>query len=297
MDDLSDHSRTSVRRSRRSRAFAIAFSAGLHLGVAGLILLYPRPEEISPIAPEPILIQLEKPFQPPAPDLGDGGGSEAGAVEAETPAPEPQPEPEPQPVTPPTHTPPQPRRPITPPPQTPTRPIPVTASLNAEPSPRPSPPASVSAAELAGAAVAGSGSGVGSGGSGTGSGAGAGSGSGGGSGGGGECDMIARLQDKMRQSARVRAEVARVQAQVSPGRAPLLWNGSWLRSDGQDGEGLAAVRQAIAVEVAFAPAACRAPPMRGLVVLTMADQPGSPRIALGSANWRWSDLLEARRRN
>ncbi|MFN4041060.1 MAG: hypothetical protein ACK4I0_05285 [Brevundimonas sp.] len=246
--------------------------------MAGLILLYPRPEEISPIAPEPILIQLEKPFQPPAPDLGDGGGSEAGAVEAETPAPEPQPEPEP-------------------PPQTPTRPVPVTASLNAEPSPRPSPPASVSAAELAGAAVAGSGSGMGSGGSGTGSGAGVGSGSGGGSGGGGECDMIARLQDKMRQSARVRAEVARVQAQVSPGRAPLLWNGAWLRSDGQDGEGLAAVRQAIAVEVAFAPAACRAPPMRGLVVLTMADQPGSPRIALGSANWRWSDLLEARRRN
>jgi hypothetical protein len=44
-------------------------------------------------------------------------------------------------------------------------------------------------------------------------------------------------------------------------------------------------------EVAFAPPACRAEPVRGLVLIAVNPAPGSVRLAIGSAEWRWSDLL------
>ena len=56
------------------------------------------------------------------------------------------------------------------------------------------------------------------------------------------------------------------------------------------------VRQAIVMEVAFAPEACRAEPMSGLVLIAMNDAPGAARLVLGAGQWRWSDLLAARRR-
>ena len=74
----------------------------------------------------------------------------------------------------------------------------------------------------------------------------------------------------------------------------MVWNGDWVRSGGEDGKGLAGVRQAIALGVAFAPEACRAEPVRGLVLISLSDSPGSPRLALGAGRWRWSDLLFAR---
>ena len=61
----------------------------------------------------------------------------------------------------------------------------------------------------------------------------------------------------------------------------------------RDEEGLAGIREAIILEVGFAPAACRADPMRGLVVISLNDT-GSARLALGTRAWRWSDLLFAR---
>ena len=90
--------------------------------------------------------------------------------------------------------------------------------------------------------------------------------------------------------AAVLAAAERAQDEFGPGGALLIWDGDWLRSRGQDGKGLASVRQAVAVEVAFAPAACRAPPVRGLVVISLTDRPGGPRVALGRDRWRWSDL-------
>ena len=74
----------------------------------------------------------------------------------------------------------------------------------------------------------------------------------------------------------------------------MVWNGDWIRSSSEDGKGLAGVRQAIAMEVAFAPEACRAEPMHGLVLLALNDGPGAPRLVLGAGAWRWSDLLFAR---
>jgi hypothetical protein len=142
--------------------------------------------------------------------------------------------------------------------------------------------ATLSEAQLVGARTAGSGQGGGGGGSGSGA-------------GGQPCDMIRRLQGALRQDAEVRAAVTEAYRATGPGKAILVWNGDWLRSPGQEGKGLAGVRQAIVLEVAFAPEACRSEPVQGLVLLSFADAPGSARLVLGQGAWRWSDLLAARR--
>jgi len=136
--------------------------------------------------------------------------------------------------------------------------------------------------DLAGATIAGTGGGTG--------------GSGGGSGSGDGCDMVRRLQDALRRDPEVTAAVTQSHRALGAGaKAILVWNGEWLRSPGQAGKGLAGVRQAIAMEVAFAPEACRAQTMRGLVVIAFNDRPDAPRLALGTREWRWTELLSARR--
>ena len=77
------------------------------------------------------------------------------------------------------------------------------------------------------------------------------------------------------------------------GKAIMVWNGDWVRSGGQDGKGLSAVREAIQWEVAFSPEACRNARMHGTLLLSLAD--GSTRFAIGSGEWRWADLLGLRR--
>lgn len=124
----------------------------------------------------------------------------------------------------------------------------------------------VSDAELAGAATAGSG------------------------GSGGGCDMPAMVQRALRKDGQVRSVVA----EVHRGKALRVWNGDWVRHRGQEGAGLAAVREAIMWEVAWAPEECRGQRMSGPVVLSMADGPGAARIVVGGGQWRWSDLLFAR---
>ena len=88
--------------------------------------------------------------------------------------------------------------------------------------------------------------------------------------------------------------VAQAQGIAGAGRTPLVWNGRWVQTQGEEGEGLAGVRQAIALEVAFAPAACKTQRMRGMVLIAFSDARGGPRVALGTGSWRWSDLLNAR---
>jgi len=110
-----------------------------------------------------------------------------------------------------------------------------------------------------------------------------------GGGGGGGCDTALRVQQALRRDPLVRAAVADAHRL---GAAILLWNGDWVRSGGQDGKGLSAVREAITWEVAYAPEACRNQRMHGLVLLSLAD--GGTRMAIGSGDWRWSDLLGLR---
>jgi hypothetical protein len=130
--------------------------------------------------------------------------------------------------------------------------------------------AEVSDAELAGAATAGSGSGSG----------------------GGECNMTRRLQAALRKDRLVQAAVADAhQGLGGGGKAIRVWNGDWVRHGGQEGDGLAAVREAIMWEVGFAPEACRTQRVHGLVAISLNDTPGSARLVVGSGEWRWSDVL------
>jgi hypothetical protein len=106
--------------------------------------------------------------------------------------------------------------------------------------------------------------------------------------------MVRWVQDAVRDDAAVRrAVIAASEEMNASGRAILVWNGDWLQSRNQSGKGLAGVRQAIALEVAFAPAECKNQRMTGLAVLKLEDGVDGARIALGKGSWRWSDLLGA----
>jgi hypothetical protein len=158
------------------------------------------------------------------------------------------------------------------------RPPPDVEPLPASEIPTPQPVYGLGEADLAGATTAGSGAGGGSGGDGA----------------GGGCNMVRLLQDALRKNPRVQSAIARAHPDaVTAGKAIMVWNGDWIRDPGQDGKGLAGIRQAIAMEIAFAPEPCRADPVRGLVVISLDDGPGSVRLALGSRQWRWSDLVFA----
>lgn len=145
------------------------------------------------------------------------------------------------------------------------RPTPDPAPAAKEPKP-PQQGAELSAAELAGAASADSG------------------------GGGGSCDLARQLQGALRRDPLVQAAVA-----GQSGRAIKVWDGDWVRSGAEDGKGLAAVREAMIWEIAFAPEDCRSRPVHGLVLLSMNTGPGAARLAVGAGEWRWADLLHPRR--
>lgn len=242
-------------RAGRGRWIALALSVGLHLLIPFAMLSTEPPTE-STVAPDPVVVGLVKsPPPPPSPP----------ARTAELPAGPPEPAPSQAPPPPPTPPPPE------------VEPVPVR-QVEAPPAPLPT----LSDAQLVGARTAGHG--------GAGGGGGAGSGAG-----GAPCDMVRRLQAALRRDADVQAAAARAHRSTGTGRAILVWNGDWVRSPDQEGKGLAGVRQAITMEVAFAPEACRAEPMSGLVVISMNDGPGAARLVLGRAAWRWPELLSARR--
>lgn len=243
-----------------------------HVALFALLLVpaTPPPRTIDPDVVAVTMIQPPPPTPPlpPPVDDPDPGGEPAGPP-SETPTP-PKPTP-PKPVV----VKPSPRPARTPPPE--------VAALPSSPA-EAEPNVVLGDAALAGATVAGSGSGGG------------GQGGFGGGEGSGDCDMVRRLQDALREDPEVRLAVTQTHRSLgSAGKAILVWNGEWLRSPGQAGKGLAGVRQAIAMEIAFAPAACKARPMRGLAVISFADGAGAPKLALGAGDWRWSDLLSARR--
>jgi len=117
---------------------------------------------------------------------------------------------------------------------------------------------------------------------------------GGGGGSGRPCDMARRLQAALRRDARVQAAVADARAAGLGSKALFVWNGDWIRSSGQEGNGLAAVREAMMWEIGFAPEACRAEPVHGLVAFSLNDSPGGARLVVGAGAWHWTDLLRPR---
>jgi len=260
------------------------------VGHSALVLMMTavRPEPPARPTPEPaILVELiAPPPQPPPP--------------ARIPAPDPSPTPDAPAAAAQTPAPakPAPRR--APPAVAAARPRKIVDRLPPDIEPLPAAPAPpgpplplLGAAQLAGAATVGAGPGGGGGDGVGGAGGNGGTGAGPGSG-GGSCDMVRWVQEAVRDDAAVRrAVIAASRDMNAAGRAMLVWNGDWLQSRNQAGKGLAGVRQAIALEVAFAPAECRNQRMTGLAVLTLEDGVDGARIALGKASWRWSDLLGA----
>lgn len=110
------------------------------------------------------------------------------------------------------------------------------------------------------------------------------------SGGGNGCNTAAIVQSALQRDPQV---IAAVTDAHRLGKSIILWNGDWVRSGGQDGKGLSAVREAIMWELAFAPEPCRNKREHGLILLSLAD--GNTRFAIGSNDWRWVDLLNLQR--
>ena len=243
------------RRAKADGLVAVLLSLASH-GALLLAIMAVRVQPPLPPEPDPLVVALYQP-PPPPPEEPKTAPEPAGApAPAETSPPR-------LPVRPPR---------LVPPPQ--------VEPLAAKPAPKPSVVAELGEADLIGAATAGTGSGAG--------------GSGDGAGGGG-CDMVRLLQDALRKNPRVRAALTQVHPDAAAkGKAVLVWNGDWVQSPGQEGKGLAGVRELIMLEVAFAPKDCRDDPMRGLILISLSDAPGAPRLALGSRAWNWSDLLFAK---
>lgn len=258
---------------RRAKLACLAAVLGFHLALPLLLRGGPVPPSPAVEAPSPpIELWLQPPPVPPVvSDTPTAQSAEGGSPVSEAAAPSPPTPPIPVPV--------RPARPTT---RVPTVPL---APAQTRPEPLSAVPALtvLSGGQLAGALRAGSGRGGTDSGSATSDGAGA----------GGRCDMVARLEAALKDDAEISAAVAAVPG--AAGGAVLVWNGDWIQSPGQAGKGLATVRQAIALEVAFAPPACRATAVRGLALIRLAEGPDAPKLVLGKGAWRWSDLVSTRR--
>ncbi|ACL95996.2 hypothetical protein EIB18_12970 [Caulobacter vibrioides] len=251
------------RRGGKGAAWVASLAA--HATAVAVLLVIQPPPKLPPETP-PVVVSLVEPPPPPPPPPSPPAPHEAPKSPVKAPK-----------------TPPSPEMPKDAAQAAPRSPLRVTKApvppdvipLPASPKPAPARVMGLGEAELMGAATAGPGSG--------------------GGGGGAGCDMVRLLQEGLRKNPRARASLMRTHAAtVGAGRAPLVWNGDWLRADGEAGDGLSGLREMIMLEVAFAPAACRAEPMRGLVLISLNDGPGAARFALGGGHWRWSDLLFAK---
>lgn len=278
-------------RPRPARWSAAAAPVLVAHGAVLMALMWARPEPpVSRIDETPAIVVslIESPPPPPPPPAPAPDPAPAPEPEASSPPPGPKSAP---PATAPKPLPPVPR--AARPRRVVAQPPPDVEPLPAAPAPPGPPLPLLGAAQLAGAMTAGPGSGGGDGDGPGGGGSGSGAGSGNGAGAnGGRCDMVRRVQDRLRRTPSVRTAVSEAgRSMNASGRAILVWDGDWLQSQGQSGKGLAGVRQAIALEVAFSPPECKNQPMQGLAVLDIQD--GGARLALGKSSWRWSDLLSA----
>ncbi|MBU1326463.1 MAG: hypothetical protein KJ676_14630 [Alphaproteobacteria bacterium] len=267
---------TSSRQGSGAGRWSAALAVAVGLQAAMILGLSMRTPDAPPPEPPVTLIELMPPEPPPpppapapAPEPDAEPAADVQAVESSDAAPAPEPARAPSPA---------PRPPVAarktprPPPEVPTRP--------AEPSVPDLP--LIGGARLTGALRAGGG----------GSGEDAGGGGPGGDGAGGSCDMIGRLERALRDDAELRRAVAAtLTARNAAGQAVLVWDGDWLQSPGQSGKGLAGIRQAVAVEVGFAPRACKDEQVRGLAVVALDGTANGPKVALGTGTWRWRDLL------
>ena len=252
---------------------ALALAVGVQAAlVAGLSV---RTPDAPPPEPRVTLVELVAPPKPPSPpaevpdEMPTAEGPPTTSADAAPDEPARAPAPAPRPAVVARRTPPA-------PPDVPSRPAPLETAPSVPELPL------IGGARRAGALRAGGGGlGTGSGGGGS-----------GGDGAGGACDMVGRLERALRQDAGLRRAVSdTLTARGAAGQAVLVWDGDWLQSPGQAGKGLAGIRQAVAVEVGFAPRACKEEHVRGLAVVSLDGTATGPKVALGTGSWRWRDLL------
>ena len=79
----------------------------------------------------------------------------------------------------------------------------------------------------------------------------------------------------------------------SVANAIMLWDGRWMEASDLGGSTIAdPIRAAIIEQVRFESPACRDMPIRGPRFITLVATPANIVLAMGSGEWRWSDLLD-----
>ena len=110
------------------------------------------------------------------------------------------------------------------------------------------------------------------------------------------CDLTGAIQAALEGDPRTRDELALIPQQArSVANAVQLWDGAWVDPDRLGGPTIAEpIREAIVNVIRQAPPVCHDQTVAGPRLFAITDPRGTIIVALGSGQWRWSDLLAPR---
>jgi hypothetical protein len=102
------------------------------------------------------------------------------------------------------------------------------------------------------------------------------------------------LQAAFQGDPKVHDELALIPRQArSVANAVQLWDGVWVDPRAVGGPAIAdPIRAAIVAVVSQAPAGCHDQPVLGPRLFAVVDPRGTIVVALGSGQWKWTDLLD-----
>ena len=107
------------------------------------------------------------------------------------------------------------------------------------------------------------------------------------------CDLSGAIQAALEGDPKTRDELALIPRQArSVANAVQLWDGVWVDPDSLGGPAITEpIRVAIVNTISQAPPACSDQTVVGPRLFAVADPRGTIIVALGSGQWKWSDLL------
>jgi hypothetical protein len=107
------------------------------------------------------------------------------------------------------------------------------------------------------------------------------------------CDLTGAIQAALESDPKKRDQLALIPPQArSVANAVQLWDGAWVDPDSLGGPAVAEpIRAAIVDVIRQAPPACHDQTLMGPRLFAIADPRGTIIVALGSGQWKWSDLL------
>lgn len=113
-----------------------------------------------------------------------------------------------------------------------------------------------------------------------------------------DCALEGPIQAALQASEPVRAALGKVPpTSRSVANAIMLWDGAWVDPAKLGGAtAIDPIRDAIIAGIAAAPADCRGSLLRGPRLLAIVGGQDTTLIALGSGEWRWSDLQSSNTR-